>query len=193
MHFGRWSVAASILLLVAAGLVGVLLVSPFWTRNDRDRVGRPVPHKFNPEAKSSGFAGPEASENRLVTVSVPALPVEVFGPARGGRLTIIECVPGKPPRVWPTDDPACPWVLPGRSTPPTWEPFARPVRGQKWVILLVTDRPAASAVKKLIAAGHDFEQRNGSAASEEAAVAQVKALGYQVFAHGTHSLEPVTR
>ena len=183
----RWVVAAG--LLLAAGGTGFLI----WPRPVTDGTEAvAAPHEFQPAGAPAGQSGPAAPENRAVAVSAPPLPAAAFGDAAGGRLVAVEFAAGRPPAVWPRDDVRCPEVLPGRPTALAREPFIRPAAGPKWVVLLVTDRPAAAALDRAVAAGAGLDGESGIPASAAAVVAAARAAGCRVFACGVYRLEPMS-
>jgi hypothetical protein len=191
--FGRvtLTLAASVLLGVA-GLTGYLV----W------RLTEPIvppelpsePHQFDPLTRPSGFAGATKPplDDRSVNISAPAFPTNVFGSVGRGRLVALEFAAGGALRVLPHDDALCAWVLPGHEVSAGSHPFIRPNTGLKWVVLLVTDRPAAETLRKLVTTGSDFDRGNGPAASAATAATILKANGYRVFAYGSYQLKPIS-
>ena len=190
----RWYVAlAASILLVAAGLASYLA----WDSGSVKKIPGQVQsaRRIEPIEEPSPHSGSDAPpmQDRAVVITLPAIPSEVFGAVGRARLVAVEFAPGESPRVRPHDDSACRWVLPDNPTRPDGEPFIRPNSGSKWVVILVTDRPAAQTLRALIASGTDFGRGDGPAASAEAAKAILVANGYIVLAYGDHTLNPVSR
>jgi hypothetical protein len=189
----RWFVAAGILLVITMSLVGYIVWPPRSVHDQRDVAKEPL--DFRPEDQPAGLSGPSAPSpaNRSEILFVPPLPAEVFGASGVGYAVAVEFAPGEPLRVCPDNDLLCPTVTPGKRVSVSSDPFVRPLSGQKWVVIIVSDRPAAGLLKSLIDAGHNFDRPTGPEATKEAVTRAIKAADCRVLAYGLHTLKPMTR
>src|SRR6185312_8646155 len=186
-----WLPIASGLLIAAAG------ICLLWARQLSVSLPLAVttPVIFAPigEASSLSGPGPQLAANRSITLSVPPLPQSAFKTSEHGSLVAIEFGEDSPPQVVPQSDEVCPTVVPDKPTIFAGQTFIRPTQGQKkWVLVIVTDRPAVTFLKTTLIGGtmqHDFASPQSSM---QALVATLRAADYDILASGQYILDPIT-
>ena len=187
---GRQSVAIGVAfsILLAVG-VGVFLAWRFNT----DPVSPPAPLAFTATEQPTGLSGtsPPTPDPRSVILTIPALALEALGSGQQGRVCTLEFTTTELPSLWPRLDGACPWLVPNQPLPLEAQPFQKPLRGTKWVVLVVTDRPAAQTLTNLLAQGELFARESGAEAATAAVVAALQKAEFRVLAVGYHLLAPL--
>lgn len=184
---GRWRfLLGSLARATSVLLVGYLILE----------FGRGISEEFERielRAKPAGMSGATTrpDENRFVVLTVPGLRPSSFAGSDRGYLVAVEFTSGQAPCVWPDRSRFCPSVFPNAERSLGKQPFSRPVSGEKWVIVVVTDRPAADTLAGLIAAPNDLGSPHGPEYARRAVVEVLRRDGYRVFAVGTYSLEPL--